>query len=86
MIHSRYLTRKGIGELIRIAVKKGRSVNKNLKIGICGEHGGEPKTVEFCHREGLSYVPLAVPCSDRPPRGSTGSGERENWKEKEIKY
>ena len=58
------LDQEGIGELIRIAVKKGRSVNKNLKIGICGEHGGEPKTVEFCHREGLSYVscsPFRVP-------------------------
>ncbi len=58
------LDQEGIGELIRIAIKKGRSVNKDLKIGICGEHGGEPKTVEFCHREGLSYVscsPFRVP-------------------------
>ena len=58
------LDQEGIGELIRIAVKKGRSVNKNLKIGICGEHGGEPRTVEFCHREGLTYVscsPFRVP-------------------------
>jgi pyruvate,orthophosphate dikinase len=58
------LDQEGIGELIRIAVKKGRSVKKDLKIGICGEHGGEPKTVEFCHREGLNYVscsPFRVP-------------------------
>jgi len=58
------LDQEGIGELIRIAVKKGRSVKKDLKIGICGEHGGEPKTVEFCHREGLTYVscsPFRVP-------------------------
>jgi pyruvate, orthophosphate dikinase len=50
--------------LIRIAIKKGRSVKSNLKIGICGEHGGEPKTVEFCHREGFNYVscsPFRVP-------------------------
>jgi pyruvate,orthophosphate dikinase len=58
------LDQEGIGELIRIAIKKGRSVKKDLKIGICGEHGGEPKTVEFCHREGFSYVscsPFRVP-------------------------
>ncbi|MBU6370456.1 MAG: pyruvate, phosphate dikinase [Patescibacteria group bacterium] len=58
------LDQEGVGELIRIAIKKGRSVKKNLKIGICGEHGGEPKTVEFCHREGFSYVscsPFRVP-------------------------
>jgi hypothetical protein len=40
----------------KIAIKKGRGVKKDLKIGICGEHGGEPKTVEFCHKEGFSYV------------------------------
>jgi len=58
------LDQEGIGELIRIAIKKGRSVKKDLKIGICGEHGGEPKTVEFCHREGFTYVscsPFRVP-------------------------
>jgi len=58
------LDQEGIGELIRIAIQKGRSVKKDLKIGICGEHGGEPKTVEFCHREGFSYVscsPFRVP-------------------------
>jgi pyruvate,orthophosphate dikinase len=58
------LDQEGIGELIRIGVKKGRKENKNLKIGICGEHGGEPKSVNFCHREGFSYVscsPFRVP-------------------------
>lgn len=58
------LDQEGIGELIRIAVEKGRSVRKDLKIGICGEHGGEPQTVEFCHREGFTYVscsPFRVP-------------------------
>jgi pyruvate,orthophosphate dikinase len=58
------LDQEGIGELIRIAIKKGRSVKADLKIGICGEHGGEPKTVEFCHREGFNYVscsPFRVP-------------------------
>ena len=58
------LDQEGIGELIRIAIGKGRSVKPDLKIGICGEHGGEPKTVEFCHREGFNYVscsPFRVP-------------------------
>ncbi len=58
------LDQEGIGELIKIAIKKGRSVKKDLKIGICGEHGGEPKTVEFCYREGFTYVscsPFRVP-------------------------
>ncbi|CUS81767.1 pyruvate, phosphate dikinase [Candidatus Kryptonium thompsonii] len=55
---------KGIGELMRIGVEKGRSVRPNLKIGICGEHGGDPATIEFCHRIGLDYVscsPYRVP-------------------------
>ncbi len=58
------LDQEGVGELIKIAIKKGRSVTRDLKIGICGEHGGEPKTVEFCHREGFTYVscsPFRVP-------------------------
>jgi pyruvate,orthophosphate dikinase len=58
------LDQEGIGEFIRIAIKKGRGIKKDLKIGICGEHGGEPKTVEFCHREGFNYVscsPFRVP-------------------------
>lgn len=54
----------GLGELIKIGVKKGRSTRKNLKIGICGEHGGEPSSIEFCHRAGFNYVscsPYRVP-------------------------
>lgn len=55
---------EGIGQLMEIAVKKGRATNPNLKIGICGEHGGEPTSVEFCHNLGLNYVscsPFRVP-------------------------
>ena len=55
---------EGVGELMKIAVEKGRSTRKNLKIGICGEHGGEPKSVEFCHSLGFNYVscsPFRVP-------------------------
>lgn len=49
---------------MEIAVKKGRSIRPDLKIGICGEHGGEPSSVEFCHRIGLDYVscsPYRIP-------------------------
>ncbi|MDH4028673.1 MAG: pyruvate, phosphate dikinase, partial [Nitrospirota bacterium] len=55
---------KGVGALMKIAVDKGRKVKKDLKLGICGEHGGEPKSVEFCHNIGLNYVscsPFRVP-------------------------
>lgn len=55
---------KGVGQLIREAVFKGRGVRENLKCGICGEHGGEPTSVEFCHNAGLNYVscsPFRVP-------------------------
>ena len=58
------LDEPGVGGLIRIAVEKGRGVREHLKIGICGEHGGEPSSVEFCHREGFDYVscsPFRVP-------------------------
>ena len=54
----------GVGQLVEIAVEKGRGVNPKLKIGICGEHGGDPASVEFCHRTGLDYVscsPFRVP-------------------------
>ncbi len=58
------LDQSGTGLLMKIGVEKGRKVKKNLKIGICGEHGGDPKSVEFCHRIGLDYVscsPYRVP-------------------------
>jgi pyruvate,orthophosphate dikinase len=55
---------KGVGELIKIAVEKGKSANPDLEIGICGEHGGDPASVEFCHNVGMDYVscsPYRVP-------------------------
>jgi pyruvate,orthophosphate dikinase len=58
------LDQAGVGELMRIAVERGRSVKQDLKMGICGEHGGEPESVAFCHRLGLDYVscsPYRVP-------------------------
>jgi pyruvate,orthophosphate dikinase len=58
------LDQSGTGLLMKIAVDKGKKVNKNLKLGICGEHGGDPQSVEFCNKIGLNYVscsPYRVP-------------------------
>ncbi len=58
------LDRNGVGQLVQMAADKGRDVNPNLKLGICGEHGGDPSSVEFCHMVGLNYVscsPFRVP-------------------------
>ena len=58
------LDKQGVGELIKIAVKKGRDARKDLKVGICGEHGGDPDSVEFCHENSFDYVscsPYRVP-------------------------
>ena len=58
------IDQEGIGELIKMGIERGRKTNKNLEIGICGEHGGEPKSVEFCHNAGMNYVscsPFRVP-------------------------
>ena len=55
---------EGVGSLVRLAVEKGRKTKKDLKIGICGEHGGDPDSVDFCHRVGMNYVscsPYRVP-------------------------
>ncbi|MFK4785521.1 pyruvate, phosphate dikinase [Fusobacterium sp. MFO224] len=50
------LDQEGVGELMKLAIKKARTVKENIKLGICGEHGGEPKSVEFCDKIGLDYV------------------------------
>ena len=58
------LDQTGVGQLVQMAVEKGRSVKKDLKVGICGEHGGDPESIKFCHRVGLNYVscsPYRVP-------------------------
>ncbi len=58
------LDQTGVGQLIKIAIEKGRKTKPDLKIGICGEHGGDPKSVGFCHRVGMNYVscsPYRVP-------------------------
>jgi len=58
------LDQDGVGQLVKLGLVKGRSVKKNLKIGICGEHGGDPESVKFCHKIGMNYVscsPYRVP-------------------------
>ena len=58
------LDQDGVGQLIAMAAEKGRSTRPDIKLGICGEHGGDPASVEFCHRVGLNYVscsPYRVP-------------------------
>jgi len=58
------IDQEGIGQLIQIGIERGRKTNKNLEVGICGEHGGEPKSVEFCNKVGMNYVscsPFRVP-------------------------
>ena len=58
------LDQTGVGQLVEMGVAKGRSAKKDLKCGICGEHGGDPASIKFCHRAGLNYVscsPFRVP-------------------------
>ena len=58
------LDQTGVGQLVKMAVEKGKATRPNIKLGICGEHGGDPSSVEFCHRVGLNYVscsPFRVP-------------------------
>ena len=58
------LDQKGVGQLVRMGVEKGRSTKPTLKVGICGEHGGEPSSVKFCAKLGMNYVscsPYRVP-------------------------
>ncbi|MFN5410203.1 putative PEP-binding protein, partial [Bradyrhizobium sp.] len=58
------LDTEGVGELIKIAAERGRATRAKLKLGICGEHGGDPASVAFCHKIGMNYVscsPYRVP-------------------------
>jgi len=58
------LDQTGVGQLVDLGIKRGRATRSNLKVGICGEHGGDPKSIEFCHRVGMNYVscsPYRVP-------------------------
>ena len=58
------LDQEGVGQLVKMAAEKGKSVRSDIVLGICGEHGGDPTTIEFCHNVGLTYVscsPFRVP-------------------------
>lgn len=58
------LDQEGVGQLVKIGIEKGRSARTNMKVGICGEHGGDPRSIDFCHRAGMDYVscsPYRVP-------------------------
>ncbi len=79
------IDQEGVGELVEWSVERGRRARQDLKVGICGEHGGDPQSVEFCHRAGLNYVscsPFRVPiarlaAAQAAVRGSaTGSDQR----------
>jgi len=61
------IDQEGIGELIKIGIERGRKTRKNLEVGICGEHGGDPRSVEFCYNVGMNYVscsPFRVPIAN----------------------
>jgi pyruvate,orthophosphate dikinase len=82
------LDQTGVGELMRIAVEKGRKSRKDLKLGICGEHGGEPSSVEFCHRVGLDYVscsPYRVPIARLAAAQAVIREEREKKEARRVK-
>src|SRR5205823_6898135 len=75
------LDREGVGELVRIAVERGRKTRNDLKLGICGEHGGDPDSIAFCHEIGLDYVscspfrvPIARLAAAHAALGSDGPG------------
>ncbi|MCL1882523.1 MAG: pyruvate, phosphate dikinase [Defluviitaleaceae bacterium] len=73
------LDQVGVGQLMKTAIEKGRGAKKNLKIGICGEHGGEPSSIGFCHKIGLDYVscsPFRVPIARLSAAQSALAGEK----------
>ena len=74
------IDREGVGELVRIAAERGREVRPKLKLGICGEHGGDPASVAFCHEVGLDYVscsPFRVPIARlAAAQAALGKGRR----------
>ena len=75
------LDESGVGQLIRIAVEKGRGANGELELGLCGEHGGDPQSIDFCHRAGLTYVscsPMRIPIARlAAAQAALGSSERD---------
>lgn len=81
------LDREGVGELVRIGAERGRSVKTDLKIGICGEHGGDPRSISFCNEIGLNYVscsPYRVPVARLAAAQATLEAQAAEVKEKET--
>jgi pyruvate,orthophosphate dikinase len=79
---------KGVAELVKIAVEKGRSVKPKLKIGICGEHGGDPYTIHFCNSVGLDYVscsPFRLPIARLAAAQASLSEQQADKKKKQKK-
>jgi pyruvate,orthophosphate dikinase len=76
------LDEAGVGRLITIATEEGRRANPELQLGLCGEHGGDPASIRFCHRIGLDYVscsPLRVPIARlAAAQAALGDGQRED--------
>ena len=73
------LDQVGVGKLVKMAAEMGRATRPDIHLGICGEHGGDPSTIEFCHNVGLDYVscsPFRVPRPDRETRGSAGKHQK----------
>src|SRR5207244_3591656 len=68
------LDRSGVGDLMRIAIERGRSTKEDIKLGICGEHGGDPGSVHFCHELGLGYVSRTRSCGGHPFEAEPGCG------------
>ena len=74
------LDRTGVGQLMRIAVEKGRATRPDIKLGICGEHGGDPESIAFCHEIGLNYVscsPFRIPVARLAAAQAVLAGERD---------
>jgi pyruvate,orthophosphate dikinase len=75
------LDEDGVGQLVRTAVEKGRAANPDLQLGLCGEHGGDPLSINFCHRAGLTYVscsPMRIPIARlAAAQAALGSSERD---------
>ncbi len=78
------LDQEGVGQLVQMAVKKGKKTRRKIKLGICGEHGGEPSSIEFCHRVGLHYVscsPYRVPIA-RLAAAQANIMNKRSWKKR----
>ena len=79
------LDQEGVGQLVNMAVKKGKKTRRKIKLGICGEHGGDPSSIEFCHRAGLHYVscsPFRVPIA-RLATAQAAIMNKRSWKRKQ---